>query len=73
MRTEPADELLAEMRGPVMWLTINREDKRNSLNPPVLAGLTEALANANRNRGARCGDHRGWYPCLLRGCRPAER
>ena len=53
MRTEPADELLAEMRGPVMWLTINREDKRNSLNPPVLAGLTEALANANRNREVR--------------------
>ena len=53
MRTEPADELLAEMRGPVMWLTINREDKRNSLNPPVLASLTEALANANRNREVR--------------------
>ena len=53
MSTEPSAELLTEMRGPVLWLTINREDKRNSLNPPVLSGLTEALASANRNRGVR--------------------
>jgi enoyl-CoA hydratase/carnithine racemase len=53
MSTEPSAELLTEMRGPVMWLTINREDKRNALSPPVLAGLTEALASANRNREVR--------------------
>ena len=53
MSTEPSAELLTEMRGPVLWLTINREDKRNAVNQPVLAGLTEALANANRNREVR--------------------
>ncbi|MCX7226000.1 MAG: enoyl-CoA hydratase/isomerase family protein [Burkholderiales bacterium] len=53
MSTEPLAELLTEMRGPVLWLTINREDKRNAVNQPVLAGLTEALANANRNREVR--------------------
>ena len=53
MRTEPSAELLTEMRGSVLWLTINREDKRNAVNQPVLAGLTEALASANRNREVR--------------------
>ena len=53
MSTEPSAELLTEMRGPVLWLTINREEKRNSLNPPVLVGLTEALASTNRNRELR--------------------
>ena len=53
MSTEDSAELLTEMRGPVLWLTINREDKRNSLNQAVLAGLTEALASANRNREVR--------------------
>ena len=53
MSTEPSAELLTEMRGPVLWLTINREDKRNAVNQPVLAGLTEALASANRNRELR--------------------
>jgi enoyl-CoA hydratase/carnithine racemase len=41
MSTEPLAELLTEMRGPVLWLTINREDKRNAVNQPVLAGLPE--------------------------------
>jgi enoyl-CoA hydratase/carnithine racemase len=53
MSTEPLAELLTEMRGPVLWLTINREDKRNAVNQPVLAGLTEALTSANRNRELR--------------------
>jgi enoyl-CoA hydratase/carnithine racemase len=53
MSTEPLAELLTEMRGPVLWLTINREDKRNAVNQPVLAGLTEALASAPRNRELR--------------------
>ena len=53
MSTEPLAELLTEMRGPVLLLTINREDKRNAVNQPVLAGLTEALASANRNRELR--------------------
>ena len=46
-------ELLTEMRGPVLWLTINREEKRNAVTPGVLAGLSDALAAANRNRDVR--------------------
>ena len=46
-------ELLSEMRGPVMWLTINREERRNAISPGVLAGLSEALARANRDRAVR--------------------
>ena len=53
MTIEPSAELLTEMRGPVLWLTINREEKRNSLNQSVLTGLSEALASANRNREVR--------------------
>ena len=53
MTIEPSAELLTEMRGPVLWLTINREDKRNSLNQSLLTGLSEALSSANRNREVR--------------------
>ncbi|WP_137921793.1 enoyl-CoA hydratase/isomerase family protein [Hydrogenophaga sp. 2FB] len=41
------------MRGPVMWLTINREDKRNSISAAVLDGLSDALARANKRREVR--------------------
>lgn len=53
MTTETQNELLEEMRGPVMWLTINREDKRNSISAAVLAGLSDALARANKSREVR--------------------
>jgi enoyl-CoA hydratase/carnithine racemase len=53
MTTEIRNELLEEMRGNVMWLTINREEKRNSISPDVLAGLSDALTRANRNRDLR--------------------
>lgn len=53
MSTSAPPELLTEMRGPVLWLTINREDKRNAVTPGVLAAMGEALAGANRNRDVR--------------------
>ncbi|MEO6973527.1 MAG: enoyl-CoA hydratase/isomerase family protein [Rhodoferax sp.] len=46
-------ELLEEMRGPVMWLTINREDRRNAISAAVLAALSDALARANKDRDVR--------------------
>ena len=49
---EPA-ELIEDMRGPVMWLTINREERRNAISPGVLAGLSDAIARANRDRSVR--------------------
>ena len=53
MSSSAPPELLTEMRGPVLWLTINREDKRNAVTPGVLAALADALASANRNRDVR--------------------
>ncbi len=53
MTTDTQNELLEEMRGPVMWLTINREDKRNSISAAVLDGLSDALARANKRREVR--------------------
>ncbi len=53
MTDETPKELLEEMRGPVMWLTINREERRNSISPGVLAGIGDALTRANRDRSVR--------------------
>jgi enoyl-CoA hydratase/carnithine racemase len=46
-------ELLEERRGPVVWLTINREERRNAISAAVLAGLSDALARANKDRDVR--------------------
>jgi len=40
-------ELREEMRGPVMWLTIDREERRNAINGAVVARLSDALARVN--------------------------
>jgi len=53
MSSSAPPELLTEMRGSVLWLTINREDKRNAVTPGVLAALADALAAANRDRAVR--------------------
>ena len=53
MTTDTPAELLTEMRGPVMWLTINREERRNAISPAVLQGLNDALVQAGRDRAVR--------------------
>lgn len=50
---DPAPELLTDMRGSVMWLTINREERRNAITPGVLSAMGDALAAANRDRAVR--------------------
>jgi enoyl-CoA hydratase len=40
------DAVLYETRGPAAWITLNRPEKLNALNKPVLAGLHEALDRA---------------------------
>ena len=35
--------ILAERRGASLWLTINREERRNAINPEVIEGLHRAL------------------------------
>ena len=53
MNDASAPELLEEMRGPVMWLTINREHRRNAISPGVLEAMGDALVRANQDRAVR--------------------
>ena len=46
-------ELLVDQRGPVLWLTINREQRRNAVSHGVLAGMTQAIDAAQSNRSIR--------------------
>ncbi len=41
--SETTSELLSEQRGAVLWLTINREARRNAMSHTVLAGLRQAI------------------------------
>ncbi|BEP46463.1 enoyl-CoA hydratase/isomerase family protein [Variovorax sp. V116] len=41
------------MRGPVMWLTVDREERRNAISPGVLAALSSALSRAGADRTVR--------------------
>ena len=45
--------VLVEQRGPILWLTINREAVRNALNDQVLATLAEAIRGAANNSELR--------------------
>ncbi len=45
-------DLLVETRGPVLWLTLNRPDKRNAINAAMLQGLREAIAQAHADAHA---------------------
>lgn len=47
------EELREEMRGPVMWLTIDREERRNAISAAVLSAMSNALARANQDRAVR--------------------
>lgn len=46
-------ELSAEQRGPVLWLTITREERRNAMSHGVLAGMAQAISAAQTNRAIR--------------------
>ncbi|HMT18056.1 MAG TPA: enoyl-CoA hydratase/isomerase family protein [Ottowia sp.] len=45
--------MLQRQQDGVLWLTINREARRNAISPGVLAGLIEALTRANADREVR--------------------
>ena len=47
------NELLIEQRGPVLWLTINREARRNAVSHGVLAAMAQAIQAAQANRAVR--------------------
>ena len=51
--TPATDELLVEPRGPVLWLTIHREFRRNAVSHGVLAALARAIDGAQQQREVR--------------------
>ncbi|MFZ4481179.1 MAG: enoyl-CoA hydratase/isomerase family protein [Rhodoferax sp.] len=46
-------ELVVEQRGAVLWLTINREERRNAMSHAVLAGMAQAISAAQGERAIR--------------------
>jgi enoyl-CoA hydratase/carnithine racemase len=46
-------ELTVAQRGPVLWLTISREERRNAMSHAVLAAMTQAIAAAQGEREIR--------------------
>jgi enoyl-CoA hydratase/carnithine racemase len=49
-----SEDLLTEVRDGVIYLTINREDRRNAMNPAVLDGISAALDRADTDASIRC-------------------
>jgi enoyl-CoA hydratase/carnithine racemase len=45
----PSPDLRVEQRGPVLWLTIQREERRNAMSHAVLAGMAQAIDMAQGN------------------------
>jgi len=46
-------ELVVERRGTVLWLTITREERRNAMSHSVLAGMAQAITQAQSERRVR--------------------
>jgi enoyl-CoA hydratase/carnithine racemase len=46
-------ELQVDQRGPVLWLTIQREERRNAMSHAVLAGMAQAIDAAQADRSLR--------------------
>jgi len=46
-------ELSADLRGPVLWLTITREERRNAMSHGVLAAMAQAITAAQTDRSVR--------------------
>jgi enoyl-CoA hydratase/carnithine racemase len=46
-------ELTCERRGDALWVSINRESRRNAINPAVLAGIRAALERATADPTVR--------------------
>jgi enoyl-CoA hydratase/carnithine racemase len=51
--TASDQEVLTERRGDVLWVTINRESRRNALNAGVLAGISAAVDSVSGDASIR--------------------
>jgi len=56
-------DLLKEMKGQVLWLTINRPERRNALNAEVIRGLTDAITEAATSKASRASMLAPGCPC----------
>ena len=54
MDMQAAHTILTEPRNGVVYLTLNRPDKRNALNDELISELKSALRDADRNESTRC-------------------
>ncbi len=50
---ESTPELSVAQHGPVLWLTITREERRNAMSHGVLASMAQAIAAAQSRRDVR--------------------
>jgi len=48
-----SDAVLFQTKGPALWITINRADKRNALNDAVIAGIRAGYAQAHASPDVR--------------------
>lgn len=54
MTTDPTDNvILSTRKGAALWITIHREERRNAMNPQVLAGIEQAVRAARADSGIR--------------------
>src|SRR6266568_3709989 len=51
--TATIPELLVQRRGPVLWLTIQREERRNAISHAVLSQMSQAIDAAQADRALR--------------------
>jgi enoyl-CoA hydratase/carnithine racemase len=51
--SETAPEIRTEQRGRALWITIDREARRNAINKAVIAGIEEAVSAARANPSIR--------------------
>jgi enoyl-CoA hydratase/carnithine racemase len=47
------NEVLIDKRGAVLWITINREERRNAMNDAVTAGIADGLTRASADADIR--------------------
>ena len=48
-----SEDLIVEKRGRALWLTINREERRNAMSPAVVAGIRAGIESAERDPEVR--------------------
>ncbi len=53
MSESPTQELRVETRGDVIWMTIDRPERRNAMSPGVIEGIADTIARASKEEKAR--------------------